>query len=256
MSEAIRIKRVLGAVALVAVALAATVAQGDILGFFPEPASPGMWEFVWDGSTLSEGSGARGTGYQQPGPGDTTAAPGLTMIVPFEIPGIPGGTVGIGSTSFDDTTLDITVPLAADGAAFMVGPLVYQLLGPGAFELWSTDPAAGGIEDDYVPLLFGTVNSALITGALGENTGATLSAEVSYTSGAIVDAMGGPFNGSFTWTLLDIGPPLAISATTGNLDAFDANGTGHFTPEPATMVLLGIGGLVATLRHRRNKNRV
>ena len=256
MSEATKIKRALVVVSLVVVALAAAPAQGDILNFVPEPESDAIPEFSWDGATFSEGAGAIGTGYNQAGPGDTTKAPGLTMIVPFEIPGIPGSIVGSGSTTFYDATLDIITPLPANGAAFIIGPMVVQQLGSGEFKLYSTDPAeTSGDDENPILLLSGIIHSADITGILGSITGAVLNAYTTYTGGVVADAISsGDFNGSFTWTLLDIIPPLTISTSPeGYLEAFDANGTGHFTPEPATMVLLGVGSVLMTLRRRRNR---
>lgn len=265
MSEATKAKRALVMVSLAAVALMAATAQGDILGFIPQPESDTMPEFIWDGVSLSEGPGSHGTGYMTAGPGDgepsewPMAEPGLTMIVPFEILGIPGGIAGSGSTSFYDTTLDITTSLPATGPAVVVPPpamggtTVFQPLGAGAFELWSTDPVGGG-EDNYTLLLAGTVHSAHITGTLGATTGAVLNADVTYTDGVIAKEISDDdFDGSFVWTLLDMSAPLAISATTGWLEYFEANGTGHFTPEPGTIALLSVGGLLIALRRRRRR---
>jgi len=195
MSEAMKTNRALTVVSLVAVVLISGIAQGDILGFVPEPASPSVPEFIWDGSMLTEGPGAVGTGYMTIGPGDgelpsgTQAVGGLTVVAPFAIPGIPGSTVGAGSTTFYDATLDILgAGLPAAGPASLLAGTVFQPLGSGAFEIWSTDPLTA-LEEDQTLLLAGTVNSAVITGLLNETTGATLSADVTYTAGAIVDAM-------------------------------------------------------------------
>jgi len=181
------------------------------------------------------------------------------MNVPYLIPNIPGGVVGTASTVFYDATLDILTALPAAGFASLSqgGTVVVQPLGTGEFALYSTDPAAGGIEDDYVLLLSGTIDSATITGPLGTTTGAVLSADVTYTGGAVVDAISGgtPFDGGFSWTLLDMNTPLAVSGQPNELmlDAFQANATGHFTPEPGTIALLSIGGLLVALRRRRNR---
>jgi len=260
MSEATKTKRALVLVSFVAVAFVAATAQGDILGFFPEPASPATPEFIWDGSALSEGPGALGTGYMTAGPGDgeqplaSQAAPGLQMNVPFVIGGVLGSVTGGGSTTFYDTTLDLTTPLPEAGPAFLLGSTVIQPLGAGEFELYSTDPVTGGIEDDYEPLLVGIIHSADITGIPESDTGAVLNADVTFTGGVIAKAISAnDFNGSFTWTLLDITEPLAISPTTDRLEAFTANATGHFTPEPGTLALLGIGGLLVAVRRRRNR---
>ena len=59
--------------------------------------------------------------------------------------------------------------------------------------------------------------------------------------------------GDFSWSLLDIAPPLVINPQTGFLTDFEANGVGQFSaiPEPATLSVLLAGGLVSLLRRRR-----
>lgn len=245
MSNAIgRTKRTLVVVSLVALAFTAATAQAEILNFQPEPGSPNHYEFIWSGSALTEGPGAHGSG-------NIATAPGLRMNVPYLIPGIPEGTVGTSGTIFRDATLDILTALPQDGLAIPAFGFVVQPLGTGNFELFSNDPAGG---DPPVLLLAGTVNSASISGTLGDTGGIVLSADVTYTGGAVADAAGGaPFNGGFSWTLLEMDTPLAISGTTGMLEAFSAHATGSFTPEPATMALLGIGGVLMAVRRRRQR---
>ena len=159
-----------------------------------------------------------------------------------------------GSTTFYDVTLDITVPLTAAGAPdTLYDVYVVQNLTGGAFELLSTDP---GLTTDPTLLLAGTVETAAIAGILNSDTGAVLSATISYTGGVIYDAAleyygASSLTGSFSWSLLDIDAPLSI--TGGMLDDFEANGTGQFSgvPEPATLVLLLSGACVVAMRRRR-----
>jgi len=252
------------ALAAVAMGLSATVAQATILvNFIPEPASPATSEFEWDGSTLVDGPGALGTGFGNTDPGDgddpvgSQDIPGLAMNTPFEISGVPGSIEGTGNTTFYDTTLDILgsgLPEAGD--AFPLLGMITQPLGGGAFELWSTDPAPGD-PDAPTLLLAGTVDTAFITGIAGSTTGATLSATVTYTDGVIYDAalatlLSAPLTGSFAWTLEDMSAPLTIGGS-DRIEPFTANGTGQFSgiPEPGTLVLLGIGGLMMAARRRR-----
>jgi len=262
------------ALAVLAVGLWATTAQAYVIANFqPEPASPALPEFIWDGTFLYEGPGALGTGYGNPGPGDgdlppeNQDIPGLTITSPFSIPGVPGSVVGGGNTTFFDTTLDILPPgsappgLPAVGPAIPASTTINQPLGPGAFEIWSTDPVPGD-PDAMVLLLAGTVDDALITGLAGATTGATLSATVTYTGGAIFDAavvelgpgFADPLTGSFSWTLLDMSAPLAINPQLPfTINPFTANGNGLFSgiPEPGTLALLGIGSLFLAIRRRR-----
>jgi len=258
--------------AVLAAGLLATNAQAYVIvNFQPEPASETLPEFVWDTAFLFEGPGALGTGYLNTGPGDghlppeNQDVPGMTITSPFEIPGVPVSVVGTGNTTFFDTTLDILPPdtgapgLPGAGVAVPVGGNLFQPLGSGAFELWSTDPLPGD-PDAMVLLLAGTVDAAWITGVAGSTTGATLGADVTYTAGVIFDAamtelgpeFATPLSGSFTWTLLDMSAPLAIGPQLV-LDPFTANGNGLFSgiPEPGTLALLGIGGLIMAIRRRR-----
>ena len=235
-----------------------------IVDFMPEPASPGEAEFIWDGSSLTSGSGAFGTGFG-PGAGDGESdpedqdIPGLQIVTPFVINGLPGGVVNAaaGSTTFYDVTLELTESLDAVGAPdSLFAVYVVQELTGGQFRILSTDPVAGGVEDDYEVLLAGTIQTAAIAGILNSDTGAVLSATIDYTGGAIYDAAlahlgANDLTGSFSWSLLDIDAPLSI--TGGTLDDFEANGTGQFSgvPEPATLVLLLSGAFAVAARRRR-----
>jgi hypothetical protein len=252
---------------LLALAVAASSAQGGLLAdFVPEPASPGIPEFFWDGGALHEALGAYGNGFGVAGPGDgelPTAAQtttGLLVESPFTVPGILGSEINgaTGATTFYDCTLRVPpagIP-AAGPVSTILGVLV-QPLGPSEFEIWSTDPvdALGDVENPVL-LLAGHLDTGVITGVGGADTGATLSATVTYTGGAILDAS--PYSdlvtGSFSWSLLDVAPPLAVGAN-ANLAPFEANGTGQFSgvPEPATALLMGAGmaGLAALRRQRK-----
>jgi len=261
----------------------ASSAHGSLLvDFLPEPASPGTPEFIWwDGTALTIGPGAMGTGFPPPGGGTDPGAgdgellpqnqdiPGLQIVTPFVITGPtpPGGVVNVsaGSTTFYDVTLNITQPLAAAGAPdTLYGVYVVQELTGGAFEVWSTDPIET-TNDVHNPtlLLAGTIEDAAIAGILHSDTGAVLSATITYTDGVIYEAALEQYyalgiTGSFSWSLLDIDSPLSI--TGGTLDDFEANGTGQFSgigdpiiPEPATLGLLGSGAWVLVMRRRRRR---
>jgi len=244
---------------------------GIIADFEPEPASPALPELIWDGSELYEGPGAIGTGFGVAGPGDgelPTAVqdiPGLLLESPFTVAGVPGSEINTttGATTFFDVTLDIsaTAPGAAKGLRFS-GPAVafagavVQPLGPGAFEIWSTDPdeSPGTDVENPVLLLGGTIDTAVITGILGSSTGAMLSATVTYTAGKIVDAApAGVLWGELSWSLLDIQLPLAIDGGSDLLRPFEGNAVGQFSgiPEPGTLALLGLGAAILLGRRRR-----
>ena len=269
-AEITRRIRFTGIVAVM-VLVSVTAAQASLLvDFLPQPASEDMPEFIWDGSSLTTGPGAYGGGAT-PGVGDgddgpeLQPPPGLHIVTPFVIdsPTPPGGVVDVvaGSTTFYDVTLDITVPLTAAGAPdTLYDVYVVQNLTGGAFELLSTDP---GLTTDPTLLLAGTVETAAIAGILNSDTGAVLSATISYTGGVIYDAAleyygASSLTGSFSWSLLDIDLPLSVVEGTpapddDYLNEFEANGTGQFsgTPEPATLVLLLGGSCVVAMRRRR-----
>jgi len=239
MSEVTRIKRVLVTVSLVAVVLAATVAQtqGEILNFGLGLTVAAELDWEWDGSTssvLTVNPVSDGT---------------LTVNTPYAIPGIYLGVVNGSTTTFSGATLDLGAGLSSAGPADDDGFFITQPLGGGTVQVWSADPGAPGAP---TLLLSGTISSAEIHGLSGTSAGTVLSAnDVIYNDGAIVDLIGAPFSGSFSWSLLEAIPPLTKNETTGLLNDFTGSATGSFTPEPTTMALLGIGGVLAVLRRRR-----
>lgn len=259
--------RLAGIVAAMVLVSAAAAQASLLVDFLPQPASRDMPEFIWDGFALTSGSGAFGTGFG-PGAGDGDKLPeeqdipGLQIVTPFVIDGLPGGVVNAtaGSTTFYDVTLELTESPSADGRPpnSLFGIYIVQELTGGEFRILSTDPVGGG-EEDYVVLLAGTITNAMIAGILNSDTGAVLSADITYTDGAIYYAAMERCNstclkGSFSWSLLNVDKPLSIiEGTPDYLDEFVANGTGQFsgTPEPATLVLLLSGACVVAMRRKR-----
>ncbi|MCY2932375.1 MAG: hypothetical protein NTV86_23350 [Planctomycetota bacterium] len=243
-----------------------------IATFSPEPASGGIPEFIWGGGPNNlipqfyTGPGAIGTNFGTPGPGDgqlpsgQQAAPGLLVVTPYNIPGIPGGINSVSGTSFYDATLRIvpvspaTLGFPPAGSAAAFAGLVYQPLGAARFEIWSTDPfeASADIENPVL-LLSGLAQTAEIKGLAGATSGLTLSSTVIYDGGAILAASGlSSASGSFSWSLLDASVPLGVDPTTGLLFPFTANGTGQFSiPEPASMALLSL--IALPMLRRRTK---
>ncbi|MCD4727636.1 MAG: PEP-CTERM sorting domain-containing protein [Pirellulales bacterium] len=263
----------LGAFLAASAASAGSITLVD--SFAPLPVSPYIYEMIWTGSELYEGPGAIGTGFGTGGSGDGELsgtlqhAPGLVVQTPFVITGIPGSefnTVSLPySTIFFDATLDIiptasgaTMGIPAAGPAVTVGGVIIQPLGSAAFEIWSTDPmeTPGPDVENPILLLAGTIESAAITCLLGSSTGSTLSADVTYSGGIILEAAELTLaKGEFSWSLLDATPLFSVDASTGYLAPFEANATGHFSaiPEPGTLVLLGFGafGLAAYAWRKR-----
>lgn len=245
---------------------------GVIADFEPQPASPNLPEFGWTGTEFITGVGTIGDGFGAPGAGDgdlpvgSQAAPGLTVTTPFTIPGVSGGTVNTatGGTTFRNATLQI-IPISPAVAGFAgSGPAavfygnVVQPLGAAIFRLWSNDLAEAVADiENPVLLLEGIAQDGTITGIQNSNTGGTLSATVTYTSGAILQAANWPHaTGEFSWSLLGISPVLSINGLTGMLNPFTANGVGQFSgfyqvPEPATIGVLLIGGVLTAMRRRR-----
>lgn len=259
---------------LAAAILAAScpASAGILADFLPQPASPTTPEFVWNGLELYSGPGCIGDGFGVAGPGDghlplpSQVVPGLQFSTPFTVPGVPGSEVNssTGATMFFNATLQIlpispsTLGFPGAGAAGVAYGRVVQPLGAAQFNLWTTDPLDPTADiENPVLLLSGIASNAVISGFLGSSTGTTLSASVTYTSGAILSAAGWPMAvGEFSWSLLDITAPLAVDARTGMLQPFVANGVGQFSgikevPEPTTLAVLGIGTVILAIRRRR-----
>ena len=252
-------KLFLAAAAVVAsYSFAPTVNAALLVDFKPEPTSATMPEIVFTGTSLTAGSGATGNG-------STLTAGGLTVETPYTVlePGV-GGVIYLanGSTSFPDASLVLS-GLNAVGAAdtTTISPgvvLLSQELGTnGTFTIRSTSDAPRQID-----LLTGRITRAYITGIQGSPVGSVISAEVTYTGGEIYNeliATGGQTTGSVSISLNDIGTTLGAFdglrlGTGGMIAPFQANATGIFSsaiPEPGTIAMLGIGGLMLAARRRK-----
>ena len=252
---------VAGSLLLASSASADTLSGDQLATFMPQPASPFVSEMIWNGSELYEGPGAIGTGFGTGGSGDGELpvnqqfVPGLSIETPFVVNGVPGSLVNVGdsSTSFYDATLDI-IPIggALRGLPALGSVLTWTLpvsgethfvqeLGAADFNIWSTDPveAAGPDTENPVLLLAGTIDYAYITGSLNASGAGVLSADVTYTSGKIMEAAGfTEVMGSLSWSLLDATPKYHV--VNDQLAPFEANAVGQFSaiPEPATALLL------------------
>ena len=253
----------------IGVALTAPASAGFIVNFLPQPSSPGAYELIWDGMELYEGPGALGTGYGA-GPGDgelptdEQTKPGLLLETPFNIPGVLGSEVSddLSATRFYDVTLDVipteqgaTQGLVASQDALEFYGTVMQLLGGADFKIYSTDPDDTD-EDNYTLLLAGTIGNAVITGLKNASTGATLSANVTYTDGVILNYVPGTdITGELSWSLADVTPALDIDPGTDRLVGFGANVVGQFilVPEPAALSIIALGGSFVLLRRKKRK---
>jgi hypothetical protein len=236
----------------------ATVADASLLvDFKPDPVSSMMYEIGWTGSQLVQRPGSVGNadGTQPP---DNQTPGGLNIQTPLYIVGVPGSERNLAdnSTTFYDVTLQLT-GLAATGAPvqsaipFTTMTVVYQPVGTGTFTLLSTDPDGGGPLLPTV-LLTGTIADAVIVGLLGQTTGSIQSSNVTFTGGVLNV---GSSAASLSWGLLDVGGGLTVVSGGSfgtTLQSFDANMTGQFTPEPATLCLMGVGA-VAVMASRRKK---
>jgi hypothetical protein len=252
-----------GAMALLAALLVAASASAELIlaDFDPLPSSSGApYELVWTatatGGTLTAGSGALNNGDGASAPSSQTS-PGLMLQTPFTtLTGglIPGEVVGTASTLFYDTSLFLT-GLTASGTAgtTTIGSrtLISQVLTSGTFTFLGTDKST--------VLLSGTIGDAVITGYQNSTTGAVLSMSVTYTGGKILSALpAGTQTGAFSWDILGLDAKLDKNAQ-GFLNSFSANATGQFSavdpvPEPAALVMLGIGGLgLAGYLYRRRR---
>jgi hypothetical protein len=155
---------------------------------------------------------------------------------------------------------DVTTPTPA------VCAITCQQLGlNGSFDFVATAPFTIGTTTyaANTSLLHGTFTNAWIQGAFDSGsvnaTTQLAGGTVHYTSSVIPLLAGAAAPRSFALTLLDVSP--GFSAAPGNaLTTFSADGTGNFSigaavPEPATwaLMVLGFGGLGATLRSRRRQ---
>lgn len=245
-----------GAIVLLAVLAVAMPASAELMlaDFAPLPPSPDHFEFVWNGSFLDEGPGAIGNGDGNLNP-DQQIAPGLAVLTPYLIQGLPGSsgntTSSPQSTDFFDATLFLyslgggTNGLPSAGSATvqsLFGGLIQtfaQPLGSGEFQIFTTNP---GVPTNATLLLAGTIENAVITGIVGSSTGSVLSAHVTYTGGAIWTEAGSPPTGDFSWSLDGATPHFNVNQ--GVLAPFSTHATGQFfaVPEPSTLVLLWIAG--------------
>jgi PEP-CTERM motif len=252
-------KKYLGVSVAVVLCTAMATYAGTLVDFVPQPASPVTADLVWTGTSLIAGPGAIGNGdgalplsSQTPG--------GLQLVAPFIVPGVPGSVIDAGAitTTFYDTTMVLSglTPLGPAVVTPIIPglSLVTQPLNTGSFQLWDTT--------NTVLLLSGNISSAAISGPLNNSTGAvaTLDLAVLYTGGVILPPVQGPgaYVGQFSWSLLDIAPPLSVNLQTGLLNTFTANSAGQFSgtfdshvPEPATLALVGLGGTLILGRRRR-----
>jgi hypothetical protein len=185
-------------------------------------------------------------------------AGGLAIETRFPLPGLLGGVVdsSSGSTTFYDATLVVwptpanpydphgpsatpygppaagitsTTVLASGSVSFS------QLLGPGLFSLYTTDALTSPFKPTL--LLGGTINSAVITGRLGDTTGA-VNVNITYTSGAILNVAEGlpvtstaakPITGQLSFSVSAVTPTFSISPTSQILSPFQADATGQFS---------------------------
>ena len=256
-----------GAVGCLGLGFSATASAAILADFIPEPGSPNIADIEWTGANFVEGPGSVGTGFGVAGAGDGELAtnvqerPGLLVESPLVVNGIPGSEVNLGqnATTFLDATLKLSgLAPSAPAQEISATGVVVQPLGEGQFTLWSTDPddAPNADQENPIKLLEGTVSTGVISGILGARTGAVLSASVTFTGGAILDAHpASSLSGDLSWSLLDMDRALATDTDSGNLFPFTANIAGQFSgiPEPATLALMATGAVLIMMPRRRNR---
>lgn len=246
----------IAAAAVVAMGLSATSFGAILVDFKPEPTGD-LPEVQFNGGSpkqLTADVGAQGNGIIDVAGGLTIETPFVLNLPPAYNPSVVHNLLA-GTTTFKDVTMEITNMFAAGAANVTpIGPvtLVTQPLTPGEFKLWSYKPA----NDPMVLLLSGTVQNAVISGLLGQNTGGVFSAAVTYDyiapsliGDAAKAALWAP-NGDLSWSLLDIKPILATVG--GTLDNFKGNMVGQFSaiPEPASLGVLALVGMGLAGRRR------
>jgi hypothetical protein len=248
------------AFAAVFCAVLSSARAGTLVDFIPAPASPGVPEVIWSQQNqvyhLYEGSGALS----------------LSLEVPFVMPGLPGSVVdGSSSTTFSGASLLIDPNGGSQRGLPSAGPLsvqtvtqgiqiFWQPLDSGEFQIWSAPSVS---YPNGVLLLDGTINSSVISGILYSASGSLASSDVSYNSGAILNAAEGlpPLGGTpvavtggqLSWSFLDASPQFQPDGGT-SLAPFNANATGQFSgtvPEPGIVTMLLSGLPLAFFAGRR-----
>jgi len=224
---------------------------------------------------FSTGSGAIGNGL-----GDglllqtAQLVGGLGIQTPLHVLGPSAKNLSNGGTAFQDVTLVINdlgaIHNAVDVGAGDPGDIIIQALEPipglnrlptfamYATSLLDTNPTHGQL------LLTGTISKATLTALNQEDTAGVLSSKVTYTGGAIYDALialdGTVSTGSLSWSLLDVRdnsltPSVTIDPTTNLFTNFISNGSGLFStpavPEPTSAAVLGIPALAMLVQRRR-----
>lgn len=226
----------------------------QIASFEPDPIANNAAEIIWDGTNLLAGPGmlSNGDGNSQAAGGLFTE-PGIRLSTNFIINGVSSSSTTATSTTFYDTEMSMT-GLAAVGTTSNFGGLLIQNLGAGTFTYMSSDDTTGGA----VLLLTGNVTSATLSGLSNSTTGSVVSATVTYTAGLIFDELapnGFSNTGSYSWSLIDIVPSLAIDPATDRLRAFSSNASGIWDATqasaipvpaafPAGLALFGVFGLL------------
>jgi hypothetical protein len=246
-------------------------AWGEVLQFQPTPTNT-LREFIYTGGSsgqLQAGPGSFGQGdvgvvnVTNPTLQDITPG-GLSLNVPFVITtnAIWGKQVNVpgNNTTFFDVTLKLTGFTASDPATFTFIPMPFPLpaiqfyiqpLGAGTIELWSTN---------NVLLLRGTTNSAYITG-FNQSASALTAKTLFFTGGYLMNFIDGSQPGDFSFSLLDVTPPIGYGPYPPPngpyyLNAFVADATGNInvvavpTPGAAAAGLVLLAGLVAWRRWR------
>ena len=226
-----------------------------VIDFKPEPANT-LPEVIYVGAgpavpSLRAGPGAVGNGDGALPPNQQTPG-GLTVEVPYLVPGIFGGTVNAGgSTTFRDVTLELT-GLSQNGGATTVGDVTTQGLTSGTFRLLATSGVLGA---PPLPLLEGNIGGATLALLNTGATGALLSSTVTYTGGPLIPPGLIGATGDLSFSLINITPLFVVSP--GIVTDFSADATGQFTivPEPGGLALAAAACGALLVRRRRATSR-
>lgn len=218
-----------------------------VIDFKPEPTNE-LPEIIFVGGgpalpMLREGPGAIGNGDSGLPPTQQTPG-GLTIEIPYAIPGIPGGTVNAaGTTTIRDVTLRLT-GLEQLGTADVGADVTSQDLTAGTFQLIAGD----GLGAPSVLVIQGNIANAKIVRLNDGDVGAVLSDNLTYTAGGVIPNIAG-LTGALAFSLANI-TELPITGS-----GFRADATGQFTivPEPATALSALVIFAPTLMRRRRSR---
>lgn len=193
-------------------------------------------------------------------PGNSPSASQTWVTNPVGTPSPAGRSVQGTSLAIDTANvLGSWGAVSSDSGAFVSGG---EQIGFGGVTRWTVDPASGGgvlLFGDWA-IRYSPARAGTLAGSTANvRSGLVITSNIDFPNAAFADV--GNANISVTGSTLSITGDLLLSdalialgfpASNLGLDAGDFSFTATLVPVPGSVALLGIGGLMATLRRRRS----